>query len=125
MIEDKKYETQYRFAFIDEATKKEIRRKLLKAIDQEKDQTYFLWTLKKEQLKKTLFPIGHLHKSEVRKIAKKNNLFTFEKKDSQEPHDKLWGLAWEVQSIKETHKRLLDEGVDITPIKEGIKEKIT
>ena len=45
-----------------------------------------------------------------------------EKKDSQEPYDKVWGRAWEVQSIKETHKRLLDEGVDITPIKEGIKE---
>ena len=52
----------------------------------------------------------------------KTTIEVIEKKDSQEPHDKLWGLVWEVQSIKETHKRLLDEGVDITPIKEGIKE---
>jgi len=57
--------------------------RLLKAIDQEKDQTYFLWTLKKEQLEKTLFPIGNLKKSEVRKLAKKFDLFTAEKKDSQ------------------------------------------
>ena len=33
------------------------------------------------------------------------------------------GLAWEVESIKVAHKRLLDEGVDLTPIKAGIKEK--
>ena len=45
-----------------------------------------------------------------------------EKKDDQEPQDKLWGLAWEVKSIEDAHKRLSGEGVDITPIKEGIKE---
>jgi hypothetical protein len=34
----------------------------------------------------------------------------------------LWGLAWEVKSIEDAHKRLSDEGVDISSIKEGIKE---
>lgn len=57
--------------------------KLLKAVDQDKDQTYFLWTLQKDQLEKILFPIGHLPKPEVRKIAEKNNLITADKKDSQ------------------------------------------
>jgi len=57
--------------------------RLLESKDTEKDQTYFLWTLKKEHLLKTLFPIGHLEKNKVRKIAEKNNLFTSTKKDSQ------------------------------------------
>jgi len=54
-----------------------------KGIDPSKDQSYFLWTLKQEQLRKILFPIGHLKKSEVRKLAKKFNLPVAEKKDSQ------------------------------------------
>ena len=53
----------------------------------------------------------------------KTTIEVIEKKDDKEPGDKLWGLAWEVESIEATHKRLLDEGVDVTPIKEGIKEK--
>jgi tRNA-specific 2-thiouridylase len=56
---------------------------LQKSIDPSKDQSYFLWTLKQEQLKKILFPIGHLKKTEVRKLAKKFNLPVAEKKDSQ------------------------------------------
>jgi tRNA-uridine 2-sulfurtransferase len=56
---------------------------LLKGEDGNKDQSYFLWAVFKEQLEKTLFPIGEIDKSEVRKIAKKYKLFTGEKKDSQ------------------------------------------
>src|SRR3972149_1177200 len=56
---------------------------LAKGVDPSKDQAYFLWTLKQEQLKKILFPIGHLKKTEVRKLAKKLNLPIAEKKDSQ------------------------------------------
>jgi tRNA-uridine 2-sulfurtransferase len=56
---------------------------LTNAADSNKDQTYFLWTLSKAKLSKILFPIGHLNKNEVRKIAQKNNLFTSAKKDSQ------------------------------------------
>jgi len=51
--------------------------------DTEKDQTYFIWNLNQEILKKVLFPIGHLEKKEVRKIANKKNLLTSDKKDSQ------------------------------------------
>ncbi len=56
---------------------------LLKGNDVTKDQSYFLWILKQEQLKKILFPVGHLKKTEVRKLAKKLNLPVAEKKDSQ------------------------------------------
>ena len=53
------------------------------ARDLNKDQSYFLWTLTQEQLKHCLFPLGDWLKSEVRKIAKKNNLATAEKEESQ------------------------------------------
>jgi tRNA-specific 2-thiouridylase len=56
---------------------------LLKGADQEKDQTYFLWTLPQEKISKIIFPIGSLQKSKVRKQAKKYNLHTATKKDSQ------------------------------------------
>jgi tRNA-specific 2-thiouridylase len=59
------------------------RANLYKGNDPSKDQSYFLWTLKQEQLKKIIFPIGHLKKTEVRKLAKKFNLSVAEKKDSQ------------------------------------------
>ncbi len=57
--------------------------KLIKGIDPSKDQSYFLWTLRQEQLKRILFPIGHLKKTEVRTLAKKFKLPVAEKKDSQ------------------------------------------
>lgn len=53
------------------------------AFDTNKDQSYFLWTLNQEQLKRCLFPLGNLTKPEVRNIARKNGLSTAEKKDSQ------------------------------------------
>lgn len=56
---------------------------LVRGLDTNKDQSYFLWNVKKDVLKHAFFPVGSLKKSEVRSIAKKNNLFTSEKKDSQ------------------------------------------
>ena len=52
-------------------------------LDETKDQSYFLCQLNQKHLDKILFPIGNLKKTEVREIAKKNNLVTAEKKDSQ------------------------------------------
>ena len=57
--------------------------RLLAGKDNNKDQSYFLCQLTQEQLSKALFPIGHLTKPEVREIAKKADLITAEKKDSQ------------------------------------------
>jgi tRNA-specific 2-thiouridylase len=57
--------------------------RLLAGSDKNKDQSYFLWTLTQEQLKHILFPVGHLEKPEVRKLAQKFGLPTAEKKDSQ------------------------------------------
>ena len=56
---------------------------LLAGHDKNKDQSYFLCQLNQEQLSKALFPIGHLDKSEVRKIAQEQGLVTADKKDSQ------------------------------------------
>jgi len=56
---------------------------LLAGADPNKDQSYFLCQLNQGQLSKALFPIGHLQKPEVREIAKKLDLITAEKKDSQ------------------------------------------
>lgn len=56
---------------------------LLAGNDKNKDQSYFLCQLSQDQLAKALFPIGHLDKSEVRKIAKEQELVTADKKDSQ------------------------------------------
>ena len=61
---------------------KEIYR-LIVGADEKKDQSYFLCQLNQKQLSKAIFPIGHLTKSDVRDIAKKNDLITAAKKDSQ------------------------------------------
>ena len=56
---------------------------LMKGLDPSKDQSYFLWTLNQKQLSKIIFPIGHMKKSEVRKLAKKFKLPVAKKHDSQ------------------------------------------
>ena len=55
---------------------------LLKACDASKDQSYFLHRLNQAQLSKTLFPLGEMHKTEVRRIAEHLNLPNAKKKDS-------------------------------------------
>ena len=56
---------------------------LIAGKDNKKDQSYFLCQLSQKQLSNVLFPIGHLNKDQVRKIALKQNLVTAKKKDSQ------------------------------------------
>ena len=51
--------------------------------DPNKDQSYFLCQVNQKQLEKALFPIGHLQKSEVRRMAEERDLITAEKRDSQ------------------------------------------
>lgn len=55
---------------------------LLTGLDQSKDQSYFLYTLGQTQLNSTLFPVGELEKTQVRKIAAEAGLITHNKKDS-------------------------------------------
>ena len=55
---------------------------LLRGVDPGKDQSYFLHRLNQAQLARTLFPVGHLHKREVRRIAEAAKLPNFAKKDS-------------------------------------------
>lgn len=56
---------------------------LLVSEDPNKDQTYFLWTLTRDDLNHVLFPIGNMIKDDVRKEAEKRGLHTSSKKDSQ------------------------------------------
>lgn len=56
---------------------------LLTGKDTDKDQSYFLYTLSQTELPHILFPIGHLHKAEVRDLAKQHGLINAAKKDSQ------------------------------------------
>ena len=55
---------------------------LLKGLDPNKEQSYFLYTLGQKALSKTLFPIGHLHKPEIRAMADKAGFANCRKKDS-------------------------------------------
>ena len=69
----------YARARLNESTQ---RHELLKGIDPSKDQSYFLHRLTQAQLAKTLFPVGELHKTEVRHIAEEIGLPNAKKKDS-------------------------------------------
>ena len=55
---------------------------LLKGLDNNKDQSYFLHAVGHEELEKTLFPVGEIEKPEVRQIAEQHGLVTHNKKDS-------------------------------------------
>jgi tRNA-uridine 2-sulfurtransferase len=57
--------------------------RLMAGTDPGKEQSYFLCQLSQQQLSKVLFPIGHLHKSRLRKIAEQQELATAKRKDSQ------------------------------------------
>ncbi len=65
-----------------EAAAGDGRFELLKGVDPGKDQSYFLYRLTQAQLSRALFPVGHLHKSEVRRIAAEIGLPNARKKDS-------------------------------------------
>ena len=64
------------------ATKEKV--ELFRGVDKNKDQSYFLFTVEDESLRRTIFPLGEMTKSEVRKIAKEVGLPTFEKRESQD-----------------------------------------
>jgi tRNA-specific 2-thiouridylase len=57
---------------------------LLRAVDRNKDQSYFLFELKQEQLAKVMFPLGDMDKNEVREVARGHGLEVADKPESQE-----------------------------------------
>jgi len=77
---------------------------LPKGKDKEKDQTYFLHQLNQAQLKKIIFPVGHLNKTQVRKLAEKFGLAVAHKKESQEvcfiPDGDLGGFLSRFSNLK-------------------------
>ena len=60
------------------------RYRLRKALDDKKDQSYVLYNLSQEQLAHTLFPLGELHKDQVRAIAEENGFINARKRESQD-----------------------------------------
>ncbi len=60
------------------------RYRLFRGRNYAKDQSYFLWELTQEQLSRAYFPLGEMHKEEVRDIARGADLYTAEKQESQE-----------------------------------------
>jgi predicted enzyme related to lactoylglutathione lyase len=53
----------------------------------------------------------------------KTTIEVIEQKDDLPSNDQMWGLAWDVKDIEKTHKRLTTEGIEVTPVQKGIKEK--
>jgi tRNA-specific 2-thiouridylase len=60
------------------------RYRLLRGLNAQKDQSYFLWELTQEQLSRALFPLGEMSKREVREVARHSQLAVAEKQESQE-----------------------------------------
>jgi tRNA-specific 2-thiouridylase len=60
------------------------RYQILKGVDSTRDQSYFLWGLKQESLARTLFPLGELHKTEVRQLGREYGLINAEREESRE-----------------------------------------
>ena len=77
---------------------------LKKAVDDKKDQSYFLWSIKKEFLSRIHFPLGELTKPEVREIAAKNGFSNAHRSDSQDicfvKDGKSFPLAFKSVSIE-------------------------
>ena len=71
------------YARVDFDEKRE-RYRLLRGRDPQKDQSYFLWELRQDQLSRALFPLGDLSKNDARQAARNNRLAVAEKKESQE-----------------------------------------
>lgn len=78
---------------------------LKRCINQRKDQSYFLYRLKQEQLSKILLPLGEFTKEEIRQIAKENGFDVAEKADSQDFYD---GDYNELLGIKESEGNIVD-----------------
>lgn len=92
---------------------------LYKAKDETKDQSYFLWSLSKEQIKKSLFPLGNFKKEEIKKIIKKEQIDT--SKESQE----ICFIEGDIYNflrgrIKPKKGKIIDENKNVLGKHEGV-----
>lgn len=99
------------------------RQELLKGVDQSKDQSYFLHRLNQDQLARTVFPIGGMHKTKVRQIASEIGLPNARKKDStgicfigERPFREFLNryIANQPGPIKDPHGRLIGKHVGLS-----------
>jgi len=102
----------------------ERKRQLLACgLDMTKEQSYYLWQLSQEQLKKTLFPLGKMTKKEVKEKIKKYDLKIAEKPESQEicfiPHNDYRVFLKEKYNIKPGPGNILDPSGRIAGRHEG------
>ena len=71
------------YAQVKKSSRKGKEISMLAGVDDNKDQSYFLWTLNKNDLEHIIFPVGHLEKTDVRRLATKFGLPHAKKRDSQ------------------------------------------
>ena len=67
--------------------------------------------------------IEHWNKRMLFFRLNKTTIEVIEQKDDLPSNDQMWGLAWDVKDIEKTHERLTTEGIEVTPVQKGIKEK--
>jgi tRNA-specific 2-thiouridylase len=99
------------------------RYRLVKAKDGNKDQSYFLYNLKQNQLKKIFFPLGGYTKTEVRQIAFENGLHVHNKSESQEicfVSDKYYGDFLRRQKIKLNSGNIVNEKGEVLGKHQGL-----
>ena len=90
---------------------------LKRGIAPHKDQSYFLYRLKQEQLKNIILPLGNYTKDQIRKIAKDNGLEVAEKPDSQDFYD---GDYNELLGVKEKDGNIVDLDGKVLGLHKGI-----
>ena len=67
--------------------------------------------------------IEHWNKRMLFFRLNKTTIEVIEQKDDLPSNDQMWGLAWDVKDIEKAHKRLTTQGIEVTPVQKGIKEK--
>src|SRR5438874_3895601 len=94
------------------------RYRLLRGLDPQKDQSYFLWELTQDQLSRAMFPLGELSKSDARQAARDNQLAVAEKNESQEicfgPDGDYSGFIDRYLAAEQQTDRLPGEGEIVT-----------
>ena len=98
---------------------------LRRGCDLNKDQSYFLFSLRQEQLRRTIFPLGELNKSQTRDVARDEGLKTAEKEESQEicfvPDNDYGGFLKKADLVKSHTGNIVDTAGRVIGQHEGIE----